>query len=62
MKWFKNLFKKEDHFDDEFDWVGSDSTMVPNDWKDAADEITVSEALEEILRRLDAIEKKINKL
>ena len=57
----KNLFAKEDHFDDEYDWLNSDSTMVPGDWQNA-DEITVSQALEEILRRLDVIEEKINKL
>lgn len=62
MKWLKNLFKKEDHFEDEFDWIGgSDATLVPNDWKEA-DEMTTSEALEEVLRRLDIIEEKINKL
>lgn len=58
----KKWFVKDTYLEDGFDWVGSDSTMVPSEWQNAANEMTVSEALEEILRRLDVIEEKIDKL
>lgn len=56
----KRLFKK-DVVDEEDVYFDTDTSMLPDDFT-TLEQMTTSEALEQVLHRLDIIEKKIDKL